>query len=107
MPVASHFDATPHQIDISGHSVVGSRFGVSPFVCNADVRPGFFCTEKTVRTKVGHKAESNNGVPIRCDREPKTAFRIDIRPDSALQYSGISVALCGSPAFSVIKMKTE
>ena len=68
VPAAGHFDATPHEIDESGHTVVGSRFGVSPFACNADVRPGIFLHAGDMRTTAGHGAESNN----RCVDPPRS-----------------------------------
>ena len=100
--------AERHGIDVNGPTVVGLRFGVSPFVCNADVRPGIFLH--------GGDSEDHGGPRSRIQQpvcrsaviaNPKLPSVTDVRPDSAVQYSGISVALCGSPAFSVINMKTE
>ena len=77
----SHLTDGPHSacrnpnIDESGHTVVGSRFGVSPFACNADVRPGLFCTEQTRGPRWATEQNPTTGVPIRRDREPKTPFR--------------------------------
>ena len=110
----SHLTDGPHSacrnpnIDESGHTVVGSRFGVSPFACNADVRPGVFLHGGASKDHGGPRSRIQQPVcRSAVIANPKLPSVTDVRPDSAVQYSGISVALCGSPAFSVINIKTE